>query len=127
MILEIITKEVLEKLYIEEQKSCSQISKLYNINAKKVSRYLQKFGIPARPFSTKGIKGWNKGISMRDESKAKLRTFRMGKKHSEETKKKISLWSELRFSVDNGRTLCIDCHRKTDTYGNKSSKNKLTK
>lgn len=25
---------------------------------------------------------------------------------------------EHRLDVDNGRTLCIDCHKKTDTYGN---------
>lgn len=49
-------------------------------------------------------RGWNKELHKRIEIEA-------------DHIKPFALYPELRFAIDNGRTLCKEYHRKTDTWG----------
>lgn len=40
--------------------------------------------------------------------------------------KPFALYPELRFDVNNGRTLCVPCHKKTGTYGRGAIYRKIT-
>ncbi len=41
--------------------------------------------------------------------------------------KPFAMYPRLRFKLANGRTLCFNCHKKTDTYGGKNNKKENTR
>ena len=62
---------------------------------------------------------WREEVFKRDNWTCQLCKIRGGKIEADHIKR-FSEFPELRFSLKNGRTLCRECHKKTDTYGNKT-------
>lgn len=62
---------------------------------------------------------WRESVFKRDDYTCQFCNVRGGKLHADHIKP-FSLFRELRFVLENGRTLCVECHRKTDTWGSKA-------
>lgn len=61
---------------------------------------------------------WRETIFKRDNYTC-IWCFKRGGVLNADHIKPFALFPELRLAIDNGRTLCVDCHKKTDTYGGK--------
>ena len=79
-----ITKEMLENAYIQEEKSMKECAEYFGISVGTVFNYIKKYGIESRP-------------RMTDKIKWKISNTKLGKpnnrknfRHSDESKKKIS-------------------------------------
>ena len=64
-------------------------------------------------------KRWRRTIWKKDNYTCQICRIRGGKLTADHIKS-WAMHPELRFELSNGRTLCRDCHRKTDTWGIKA-------
>ena len=83
--------------------------------------YLWKGGLTKKNLLIRNsveYKLWREAVFSRDNHTCQGCGERGGKLQADHIKP-FSKYIELRFEVNNGRTLCIPCHKATDTYGNK--------
>lgn len=71
--------------------------------------------------ASREYKEWRAAVFARDNHTCQFCGMRGVKLHADHTKP-FAIFLDLRYDVDNGRTLCVPCHKKTDTYGAKTSR-----
>lgn len=72
-----------------------------------------------KAYFSSDYKLWRKSVFERDNYTCKICGSVGGELNADHIKP-WALYQELRYDINNGRTLCKECHKKTDTYGNKS-------
>lgn len=95
-----ITKEEIQKLYVDEKKSTITIGKQLGVSHNCIMKWMDKYGIKRRTLieASPKIRPWNKGKQPRlgkthsEETKAKLRAFHTGSHLSQETKDKMKAY-----------------------------------
>ena len=78
---------------------------------------------PENELQRKGIdyKKWRTDVFKRDNYTCQ-HCGQVGGKLNADHIKPFAYFKELRFDINNGRTLCVNCHKKTDNYGGRARK-----
>lgn len=61
---------------------------------------------------------WRTAVFVRDKYKCVLCKKKGGRLNADHIKP-FSIYPDMRMVLSNGRTLCVTCHKKTDTWGNR--------
>ena len=90
-----------------------------NLSVKEGRHNMWKGGVSSindRIRNSSKYKQWRKSVIERD-NKTCIKCGRSDDKIEVDHIYPFSIYPELRFDINNGRTLCCRCHRKTKTYG----------
>lgn len=75
---------------------------------------LTKAGILLR--NSADYREWRKAVFARDNYTCVFCKDKRGGNLQADHIKQFAFYPELRLDINNGRTLCVDCHKKTETY-----------
>lgn len=84
--------------------------------------YLWKGGITPLNLAIRAsieYKLWRESVFKRDNYTCTFCGDSKGGNLNADHIKPFAFYPELRFELSNGRTLCIECHKKTETFGNR--------
>lgn len=66
---------------------------------------------------------WREAVFERDDFTCQICFVRGNELHADHIKP-FALYPELRLALDNGRTLCVPCHKTTDTFAGRGTRQK---
>jgi len=105
-----------------DRKACSKKCK-YTLMSKALSgkkNHNWKGGVSPRPLNSKRYRDWRDGVFKRDNYVCVNCGYSDGRILNAHHKKDWSSYPKLRYDIDNGETLCVSCHKKTDSFGKKT-------
>lgn len=112
------------KLLYKSGKKAAEIAKICGIPIGNVYNEIRKLRIKAyysepknTVYSSEQYQLWRKAVLVRDGYHC-IKCSSVKNLQVDHIKPR-SLYPELAYDINNGRTLCAKCHRKTDTFGRK--------